>query len=72
MFEILQTMENFKIKLKCFMVELYLNHLRDLLLPKGKEVIDLQPKKSVNGVVELPGVTEVELDSVQQAEDIFE
>lgn len=37
MFDILKTMNNFDIKLKCYMVELYLNHLRDLLLPPGVE-----------------------------------
>lgn len=35
MFEVLKTMTNFDIKLKCYMVELYLNQLKDLLLPKG-------------------------------------
>jgi hypothetical protein len=37
MFEILKTMTNFDIKLKCYMVELYLDGLRDLLKPKGAE-----------------------------------
>ena len=34
-FEILKSMTNFDIKLKCYMVELYLNQLKDLLIPKG-------------------------------------
>ncbi len=37
MFEILKTMSNFDIKLKCYMVELYLDSLRDLLKPKKEE-----------------------------------
>jgi hypothetical protein len=35
MFDILKTMNNYVIKLRCYMVELYLAHLRDLLLPPG-------------------------------------
>jgi hypothetical protein len=35
MFDILKTMNNFQIKLRCYMVELYLQQLRDLLLPAG-------------------------------------
>lgn len=32
MFEILKTMNNFNTRLRCYMVELYLSQLRDLLL----------------------------------------
>ena len=38
MFDIIREMSNFRIKLKCYMVELYLNNLRDLLLPPGEPV----------------------------------
>jgi len=64
MFEILKTMTNFDIKLKCYMVELYLNALRDLLLPKESDRLDLEIKENASGMVEIKGVTELELTSI--------
>lgn len=64
MFEILKTMTNFDVKLKCYMVELYLNGLRDLLKPKDKQAVELDIKEKDNGMVEIVGVTEVELTSI--------
>lgn len=72
MFEILKTMTNFDIKLKCYMVELYLNALRDLLRPPDVEPRDLEIKETPSGMVEIQGVTEVELTSISQTETIFE
>lgn len=72
MFEILKTMSNFDIKLKCYMVELYLDSLRDLLKPKKEEERVLDIKESTNGMVVIHGVTEVELNSISQTEHIFE
>ena len=72
MFEILKTMSNFDIKLKCYMVELYLDSLRDLLKPKKEEEKALDIKESANGMVVIHGVTEVELNSISQTEQIFE
>jgi len=68
MFEILKTMTNYDIKLKCYMVELYLNGLRDLLLPHGHEVKELDIKESPSGMVVIQNVTEVELTSISQTE----
>ena len=68
MFEILKTMSNFDIKLKCYMVELYLDGLRDLLKPKKEEEKALDIKESANGMVVIHGVTEVELNSISQTE----
>ena len=68
MFEILKTMTNYDIKLKCYMVELYLNGLRDLLLPHGHEVMELDIKESPSGMVVIQNVTEVELTSISQTE----
>jgi len=45
------------------MVELYLNHLRDLLLPPGEPVKDLDIKEAAGKVV-IHGVTEIEIMSV--------
>lgn len=64
MFEILRTMTNFDIKLKCYMVELYLNHLRDLLKPPNTPEQELEIKESVTGMVVINGVTEVGLTSI--------
>ena len=64
MFEILKTMTNFHIKLKCYMVELYLNALRDLWKPKVEEYRDLIVKESATGMVSIEGVTEIELTSI--------
>lgn len=65
-------MTNFDIKLKCYMVELYLNALRDLLKPKDEEYRDLIVKESATGMVSIEGVTEIELTSISQTEQIFE
>ncbi len=65
-------MTNFDIKLKCYMVELYLNALRDLLKPKDEEYRDLTVKESASGMVSIDGVTEIELTSISQTEQIFE
>lgn len=54
------------------MVELYLDGLRDLLKPKNAEEKALEIKESANGMVMIHGVTEVELNSISQTEQIFE
>jgi len=51
MFGILKTMTNFDIKLKCYMVELYLNGLRDLLLPPNAPRVELDVKETASGMV---------------------
>jgi len=68
MFEILKTMTNFYIKLKCYMVELYLNQLGDLLKPKDQPDKELEVKDTPSGMVVINGVTEVELTSISQTE----
>ena len=65
-------MDNFNIKLKCYMVELYLSQLRDLLLPPGESQKELEIKESATGMVVIQGVTEVEIESISQAEQIFD
>lgn len=70
MFDIIREMSNFRVKLKCYMVELYLNNLRDLLLPPGEPVKDLEIKEQAGKVV-IQNVTEVEIVSVAQCEEIF-
>lgn len=51
LFDIIKEMTNYEIKLKCYMVELYLNALRDLLLPKGTPQKDLDIKENATGMV---------------------
>lgn len=68
MFEVLKTMTNFDIKLKCYMVELYLNQLKDLLLPRGNPEKELEVKDTPSGMVVINGVTEVDLTSISQTE----
>ena len=70
MFDIMREMTNFRIKLKCYMVELYLSQLRDLLLPPGEPVKELEIKEQAGKTV-VHGVTEVEIESVSQCEEIF-
>lgn len=52
------------------MVELYLSQLRDLLLPPGEPVRELEIKEQAGKVV-IQNVTEVEIMSVEQCEEIF-
>jgi hypothetical protein len=54
------------------MVELYLNELRDLLLPPGQPVQNLEIKETPTGMVKIKGVTEVELTDIAMTEQIFE
>ena len=72
MFEILKTMTNFDIKLKCYMVEMYLGSLRDLLKPKNAPEVELEIKDTATGMVVINGVQEIELTSISQTEQIFE
>lgn len=53
------------------MVELYKDELRDLLLPKNAPKTPLEIKESATGMVVINGVTEVELNSVAEANRIF-
>ena len=53
------------------MVELYKEELRDLLLPKNAPKNNLEIKESASGMVVINGVTEVELNSISEANRIF-
>ena len=72
LFDIVKEMTNYDIKLKGYMVELYLNELRDLMLPKGQHAKDLDIKETATGMVVIQGVTEIELTDVAQTEQVFE
>lgn len=65
-------MNDYEIKLSCTMVELYLNQLNDLLLPKGAEPVPLDIKETPSGMIDIVGVTEKEIMSVSETDKIFE
>jgi len=50
-------MDNYNIQVKVYMVELYLNELRDLLLHKNAQRDNLEIKELL-GLVRIAGVTE--------------
>lgn len=54
------------------MVELYLNHLRDLLKDEHAPDEELEVKESTTGMVVINGVTEQVLTSISETEKIFE
>jgi hypothetical protein len=70
MFGIISEMSNFRITLKCYMVELYCNQLYDLLLPPDEPVPELEIKET-SGHVVIQNCREVEIVSAAQCEEIF-
>jgi len=72
LFETLKTMNDYQIKLSCTMVELYLNQLKDLLLPAGQESVPLDIKETPSGMINIVGVTEKQITSVAETEKIFD
>jgi Pyruvate/2-oxoacid:ferredoxin oxidoreductase delta subunit len=72
MFIILDSMDNYDIDLTCYMVELYLENLKDLLRPKKQTEVPLDIKKNAHGMVIVEGAHEVPIESVSQANKIFE
>lgn len=72
LFTILDSMDNFEIELSCYMVELYLENLKDLLRPKKQDEVPLDIKKNAHGMVVVDGAHEVPIESLQQANKIFE
>ena len=71
MFGLIQDMDNYEINLKCYMVELYLDALADLLVPKGQPRDNLDIKEQSNGMVYVAGAYEREIHSVEEANRIF-
>ncbi len=71
LFNIIESMNNYTISLKCYMVELYLDDLRDLLLPKNTVKVPLEIKESSTGMVFINGVSEIDIHNVAEANKIF-
>lgn len=75
LFEIIDSSKAiFKVELSCYMVEIYLSELRDLLLPKGEPVKELDIKEDKDGRIRIQNVTKKEskdIRSLEQLEAIF-
>lgn len=71
LFSLIDSMDNYEISLTCYMVELYLENLSDLLRTKKNERINLDIKENAHGMVVIPGAVELELTSIEEANRIF-
>lgn len=65
-------MDNFEISLSCYMVELYLENLKDLLRPRKEDEKPLDIKKNAHGMVVVEGAHEIPIQNLEQANKIFE
>jgi kinesin family protein C2/C3 len=72
LFTVLDSMDNFEINLQCYMVELYLETLKDLLGNKKKEAVELDIKEDAHGMVVVDGANHIDLTSLEEANKIFE
>ena len=72
LFTILDSMDNFEISLSCYMVELYLENLKDLLKAKKQEEKPLDIKENAHGMIIVEGANEIPLSSLEEANKIFE
>lgn len=72
LFSTLSEMTNYEIKLQCYMVEIYLSELKDLLLPPGKPVKELEIKEDKTGRIVIKDTTIRDITSVEELEEIFE
>ena len=64
LFMLIENMPNYNVLLKCYMVELYKDELKDLLLPKNQPKVLLDIKESASGMVVIQGVQEIEIHSI--------
>eukprot|EP01022_Parablepharisma_sp_SALTPOND_P017260 TRINITY_DN2724_c3_g1_i1.p1 TRINITY_DN2724_c3_g1~~TRINITY_DN2724_c3_g1_i1.p1 ORF type:complete len:1407 (-),score=310.13 TRINITY_DN2724_c3_g1_i1:5409-9629(-) len=71
---ILFAMSNYGYSMECYMVELYLDTLSDLLLPKDqrKNPPHLDIKEDMKGMVFIQGVTKHQIKGAEEAKKIFE
>jgi len=71
LFSLIDQMDNCEVSLTCYMVELYLENLSDLLRTKKNERVNLDIKENAHGMVVIPGAVELEITSVEEANWIF-
>lgn len=72
LFDQIDSMDNFDVSLSCYMVELYLENLSDLLRSKKNDRVNLDIKENAHGMTVIPGAVELELTSLEEANRIFE
>jgi len=65
LYRILSGMNNYTYKVECYMIELYLDSLSDLLLPKNqkKDAQHLDIKEDVKGMIYIQGATKREINN---------
>lgn len=71
MFDIADTMNNYEIKISCYMVEIYKGDLNDLLLDKGAEKVPIEIKESPTGMVVLKNAVIHDIESYEDAINTF-
>lgn len=72
LYSLLDDMDNYKVELRCYMVELYLEHLADLLHKKGDPSEELEIKENAHGQICVAGANEIKIDDLETAERVFE
>ena len=75
LFRILRRMrKHYEWLVNCSMVELHMDHLQDLFIPAAQRAssASLEPKKDPKGIVMIPGVTEVPVDSPDAMLSLFQ
>ncbi len=72
LFELIDSMDNYDVSLSCYMVELYLEQLTDLLRNNKKAKESLEIKENAHGMVVIPGAVELEITNLEEANRIFE
>jgi hypothetical protein len=71
---ILENMNNYNYTMECYMVELYLDTLNDLLLPKDmrKNPPHLDIKEDIKGLMYIPAATKIPIRNAAEAKRIFD
>ena len=72
LFSLIDSMDNYEVSLSCYMVELYLETLTDLLTNSSRDRPNLDIKENAHGMIVVPGAVELELKSLEEANRIFD
>lgn len=73
LYDSVKLMNNFDVRLSCYMVELYKTDLRDLLLPKDRPQVklDIKENPAENFMVYIPQITPTPIGTMEDAIRIF-
>jgi hypothetical protein len=73
LYDTTKSMNNFDVRLSCYMVELYKTDLRDLLLPKDRLQVklDIKENPAENYMVYIPQITPTPIATMEDAIRIF-